>query len=106
MTRGGRAFEHIHQHRQILLAVAAGHEHFEVRPDDFKRRQRLSNAGGRVEDDAEVLVVQPHRNSRLEAPAHHAPGKVQATAAVAAADTDDAPAAWSVQATPVADKHG
>lgn len=42
----------------------------------------------------------------IYAPAHHTPGKVQATAAVAAADTHDAPADWSVQRTHVADKHG
>ncbi|ABD07033.1 Cupin region [Rhodopseudomonas palustris HaA2] len=33
----------------------------------------------------------------IYAPAHHAPGKVQATAAAAKADTHDEPAAWSVQ---------
>ncbi len=40
------------------------------------------------------------------APAHHAPDKVQATAAAAAADPGDAPAAWSVQPTPVPDRLG
>jgi mannose-6-phosphate isomerase-like protein (cupin superfamily) len=40
------------------------------------------------------------------APAHHAPGRVQATAAVAEADTDDRPAAWSVQTGTASDKHG
>jgi mannose-6-phosphate isomerase-like protein (cupin superfamily) len=33
----------------------------------------------------------------IYAPAHHAPDKVQATAAAAEADKDDEPAAWSVQ---------
>jgi len=33
----------------------------------------------------------------IYAPAHHTPDKVQATAAVAEADKDDEPAAWSVQ---------
>ena len=42
----------------------------------------------------------------IYAPAHHAPGKVQATAAIAEADKDDEPASWSVQPTHVADKHG
>jgi mannose-6-phosphate isomerase-like protein (cupin superfamily) len=42
----------------------------------------------------------------IYAPAHHTPGKVQATAAVAAADTGDAPADWSVQPRHVPDKHG
>ena len=42
----------------------------------------------------------------IYAPSHHAPGMVQATAAVAAADRDDAPAAWSVQPRQVADHHG
>jgi mannose-6-phosphate isomerase-like protein (cupin superfamily) len=42
----------------------------------------------------------------IYAPAHHTPGKVHATAAEAAADKDDEPAAWSVQPEHVADKHG
>jgi mannose-6-phosphate isomerase-like protein (cupin superfamily) len=42
----------------------------------------------------------------IYAPAHHAPGKVQATAAVAEADKDDEPAAWSVQTPHAPDKHG
>jgi mannose-6-phosphate isomerase-like protein (cupin superfamily) len=42
----------------------------------------------------------------IYAPAHHTPGNLQATAAVAEADKDDAPAAWSVQPNHVADKHG
>jgi len=42
----------------------------------------------------------------IYAPAHHAPGKVQATAAVAEADKDDKPAAWSVQPGHAPDKHG
>lgn len=39
-------------------------------------------------------------------PAHHTPGKVQATAAAAEADQDDKPAAWSVQTEHAVDKHG
>jgi hypothetical protein len=39
------------------------------------------------------------------APQHHQPGKVQQTKAIADSDTDDAPAAWSVQPDPVADQH-
>ncbi len=42
----------------------------------------------------------------IYAPAHHKPGKVQATAAAAAADTDDEPASWSVQPPHPPDKHG
>lgn len=43
----------------------------------------------------------------IYAPSHHAPGKIQATAAEAAADKNDAPAEWSVQppSTP-SDQHG
>lgn len=41
----------------------------------------------------------------IYAPAHHAPDKVQSTAAVAAADKDDEPAAWSVQTKHASDKH-
>jgi mannose-6-phosphate isomerase-like protein (cupin superfamily) len=42
----------------------------------------------------------------IYAPAHHAPGKVQATAAVAGDDNNDEPAAWSVQSPHAPDKHG
>lgn len=42
----------------------------------------------------------------IYAPAHHKPGNVQKTAAAAKADKDDEPAAWSVQPSPVTDKHG
>jgi mannose-6-phosphate isomerase-like protein (cupin superfamily) len=42
----------------------------------------------------------------IYAPAHHAPGKVQATAAAAEADKHDEPAAWSVQSPHTPDKHG
>jgi mannose-6-phosphate isomerase-like protein (cupin superfamily) len=42
----------------------------------------------------------------IYAPAHHTPGKLQATAAAAEADKDDEPATWSVQPQQVADKHG
>jgi mannose-6-phosphate isomerase-like protein (cupin superfamily) len=42
----------------------------------------------------------------IYAPAHHRPGKVQATAAVAEADKNDEPAAWSVQVRHAIDQHG
>jgi mannose-6-phosphate isomerase-like protein (cupin superfamily) len=49
---------------------------------------------------------EPMQVYAIYAPAHHEPGKIQATAADAAADTNDRPAAWSVQ-PPVmpADQH-
>lgn len=42
----------------------------------------------------------------IYAPAHHKPGKVQATAAEAEADKDDDPADWSVQPKHATDRHG
>ena len=42
----------------------------------------------------------------IYAPAHHAPDKVQATAATAEADKHDDAAAWSVQPKHTPDKHG
>ncbi len=42
----------------------------------------------------------------IYAPSHHMPDKVQATAAVAKADKDDKPAAWSAQTKSAPDKHG
>jgi mannose-6-phosphate isomerase-like protein (cupin superfamily) len=41
----------------------------------------------------------------IYAPAHHKPGKLHATAADAAADTDDEPASWSVQPVSARDLH-
>jgi mannose-6-phosphate isomerase-like protein (cupin superfamily) len=41
----------------------------------------------------------------IYAPTHHAPDKVQATAALAEADNNDQPPAWSVQPKHGADKH-
>jgi len=42
----------------------------------------------------------------IYAPAHHAPGRIQATSSVAMSDKQDKPAPWSVQPNPVPDKHG
>jgi mannose-6-phosphate isomerase-like protein (cupin superfamily) len=42
----------------------------------------------------------------IYAPAHHTPGRVQATAALAEADKGDEPAKWSVQPKHAPDKHG
>jgi len=49
---------------------------------------------------------EPMQVYAIYAPAHHAPDKVQTTAAAAAADKDDKPAAWSVQLDQAPDKHG
>ena len=48
----------------------------------------------------------PMKVYAIYAPAHHAPDKVQATAAAAKADRDDEPAEWSVQPKTAPDKHG
>jgi mannose-6-phosphate isomerase-like protein (cupin superfamily) len=48
---------------------------------------------------------EPMQVYTVYAPQHHQPGKVQQTQAIAAADTDDAPADWSVQPDRVADQH-
>jgi mannose-6-phosphate isomerase-like protein (cupin superfamily) len=48
----------------------------------------------------------PMRVYAIYAPAHHSPGKVQATAAAAAADKNDEPAEWSVQPGHTPDQHG
>ena len=50
--------------------------------------------------------TKPMQLYAIYAPAHHTPGKVQNTAATAAADKADAPAPWSVQTKPEPDKHG
>ena len=48
---------------------------------------------------------EPMQLYAVYAPAHHKPGKKQATAADAAADTDDEPADWSVQPASPSDLH-
>jgi len=50
--------------------------------------------------------AEPMQVYTIYAPAHHAPDKVQATAAVAEADKNDEPALWSVQPKHGPDKHG
>ena len=50
--------------------------------------------------------ITPMQVYTIYAPAHHAPDKVQVTAAAAKADKDDEPAAWSVQPKHTPDKHG
>jgi mannose-6-phosphate isomerase-like protein (cupin superfamily) len=49
---------------------------------------------------------EPMQVYAIYAPAHHKPGKIQATAADAASDDDDEPASWSVQPTSATDLHG
>jgi len=49
---------------------------------------------------------EPMQLYAIYAPAHHKPGKVHATAAAAAGDTDDEPTAWSVQPGSAPDLHG
>jgi hypothetical protein len=51
------------------------------------------------------IGTKPMQVYAIYSPAHHTPGKVQATAAAAEADKDDEPAAWSVQ-NHALDKHG
>jgi mannose-6-phosphate isomerase-like protein (cupin superfamily) len=48
---------------------------------------------------------EPMQVYAIYAPPHHKPGKIQATSAIAAADTDDEPASWSIQLGSVADLH-
>jgi mannose-6-phosphate isomerase-like protein (cupin superfamily) len=50
--------------------------------------------------------TEPMQVYAIYAPSHHMPNKVQSTEAIAMADKDDKPAAWSVQPKPVSDKHG
>jgi mannose-6-phosphate isomerase-like protein (cupin superfamily) len=50
--------------------------------------------------------VTPMQVYAIYAPAHHTPGKVQATAVSAESDKDDRPAVWSVQTRKAADQHG
>ncbi len=53
------------------------------------------------------IGTDPMQVYAIYAPAHHKPGKIQATATIAAADSDDQPAEWSVQPGPGrADQHG
>jgi mannose-6-phosphate isomerase-like protein (cupin superfamily) len=48
---------------------------------------------------------EPMQVYTIYAPQHHKPGKVHQTQAIAAADTDDAPADWSVQPATIPDQH-
>ena len=48
---------------------------------------------------------QPMQLYTVYAPQHHSPGKVHETKDIAAADTDDEPADWSVQPESAPDRH-
>lgn len=48
---------------------------------------------------------EPMQVYAIYAPAHHQPGKIHATAALAASDWDDEPASWSVQSASGPDAH-
>ena len=49
---------------------------------------------------------EPMQVYAIYAPPHHKPGKIHPTAALAATDTDDEPASWSVQLGSTPDLHG
>jgi mannose-6-phosphate isomerase-like protein (cupin superfamily) len=49
---------------------------------------------------------EPMQIYAIYAPAHHKPGKIQKTAADAAADVDDEPAMWSVQPNTIREDEG
>ena len=107
----------------IGLEVHEDHDQF-LRIEEGRGRAQLGPAEDDLSFDREVgdddLVMvpagqwhnitnigdEPMQVYAIYAPAHHQPGKVHATAALAAADTDDEPASWSVQPTSAPDLHG
>lgn len=102
-----------HPETDQFLRLDAGTGRVQMGPakDDLTFEKNVSNGycvlvpAGTWHNITNIGAI-PMQVYAIYAPAHHKPGKVQATAAAAEADKDDEAAAWSVQPKHVADKHG
>ncbi|MBB3899230.1 cupin domain-containing protein [Roseococcus suduntuyensis] len=110
---GGDIGLEAHPETDQFLRLDAGQGRVQMGPakDDMPFEQDVSNGwcvlvpAGTWHNITNIGAT-PMQVYAIYAPAHHKPGKVQATSAVAEADQDDEPADWSVQSGGVPDKHG
>ncbi len=110
---GGDIGLEIHPETDQFLRLEVGNGHLQMGPakDQLSFQQEVSDgwcvlvpAG--TWHNITNIGASPMQVYTVYAPAHHAPGKVQSTAAAAEADKDDEPASWSVQPDNVPDMHG
>ena len=110
---GGDIGLEAHPETDQFLRLEAGRGHVQMGPakDDMPFESNVSDGwcvlvpAGTWHNITNIGAT-PMQVYAIYAPAHHKPGKVQDTAAVAAADQDDEPADWSVQGRQALDKHG
>lgn len=110
---GGDIGLEAHPETDQFLRLDAGHGHVQMGPakDDMPFEKDVSDGwcvlvpAGTWHNITNIGAT-PMKVYAIYAPAHHKPGKVQATSAAAEADQDDKPADWSVQRSPALDKHG
>ena len=110
---GGDIGLEAHLETDQFLRLDAGHGRVQMGPakDDMPFEQDVSDGwcvlvpAGTWHNITNIGAT-PMQVYAIYAPAHHKPGKVQATSAAAEADQDDEPADWSVQRDAVPDKHG
>ena len=110
---GGDIGLEAHPETDQFLRLDAGHGHVQMGPakDDMPFEKDVSDGwcvlvpAGTWHNITNIGAT-PMQVYAIYAPAHHKPGKVQATSSAAEADHDDEPADWSVQSNAVLDKHG
>ena len=110
---GGDIGLEAHPETDQFLRLDAGHGRVQMGPanDDMPFEKDVSDGwcvlvpAGTWHNITNIGTT-PMQVYAIYAPAHHKPGKMQATSAAAEADQDDKPADWSVQGSPALDKHG
>ncbi len=110
---GGDIGLEAHPQTDQFLRLEAGHGRVQMGPakDELMFDREISDGGcvlvpAGTWHNITNIGTTPMQVYAIYAPAHHMPGKVQATAAAAEADENDEPAAWSVQSRHAPDKHG
>ena len=112
IAEGGDIGLEMHPDTDQFLRLDAGRGHVQMgsRPDNLDFDKEVSDgwcvlvpAG--TWHNITNIGDEPMQVYAIYAPAHHQPGKVHATAALAASDTDDEPASWSVQPGSEPDVH-
>jgi mannose-6-phosphate isomerase-like protein (cupin superfamily) len=113
IPQGGDVGLEVHPETDQFLRLDAGRGRVQMGPnrDNLEFEQEVSDgwcilvpAG--TWHNVTNIGDEPMQLYAIYAPAHHKPGKIHATAADAAADTDDEPADWSVQPGSAPDLHG
>ena len=112
IPEGGDIGLEMHPDTDQFLRLDAGRGHVQMGPtrDNLDFDQEVSDgwcilvpAG--TWHNITNIGNEPMQVYAIYAPAHHQPGKIHTTAALAASDTNDEPASWSVQPGSALDVH-